>query len=103
MRGDLLGCFDITPEGFAALTRLALDSYDEYAALLGVAGWNAYRSNIVSTMEDPKGATCLVATQRRHPADTDLVAHGADVEEWLTIAQAFAGPPGAGRKPGQFA
>ncbi|HEY3464259.1 MAG TPA: wyosine base formation domain-containing protein, partial [Amycolatopsis sp.] len=29
--------------------------------------------------------------------------HGADVEEWLGIAQAFAGPPGAGRKPGQFA
>jgi uncharacterized protein (TIGR03084 family) len=46
---------------------------------------------------------CLVVTQRRHPADTDLVARGADVEEWLGIAQAFAGPPGAGREPGQFA
>ncbi len=46
---------------------------------------------------------CLVVTQRRHPADTDLVAHGADVEEWLGIAQAFAGPPGEGRKAGQFA
>lgn len=46
---------------------------------------------------------CLVVTQRRHPADTDLVATGADVEEWLRIAQAFAGPPGAGRKPGRFA
>ncbi|MEV4053448.1 TIGR03084 family metal-binding protein [Amycolatopsis sp. NPDC049688] len=46
---------------------------------------------------------CLVVTQRRHPADTGLVAHGADVEEWLGIAQAFAGPPGNGRKPGQFA
>ncbi|MEU5261616.1 TIGR03084 family metal-binding protein [Amycolatopsis sp. NPDC021455] len=45
---------------------------------------------------------CLVVTQRRHPADTGLVAHGADVEEWLGIAQAFAGPPGNGRKPGQF-
>jgi uncharacterized protein (TIGR03084 family) len=46
---------------------------------------------------------CLMITQRRHPADTDLVATGADVEEWLTLAQAFAGPPGEGRKPGQFA
>jgi uncharacterized protein (TIGR03084 family) len=46
---------------------------------------------------------CLVVTQRRHPADTDLVATGAGVEEWLTIAQAFAGPVGGGRKPGQFA
>ncbi|MFI5608019.1 TIGR03084 family metal-binding protein [Amycolatopsis sp. NPDC051903] len=46
---------------------------------------------------------CLVITRRRHHADTDLVATGADVEEWLGIAQAFAGPPGEGRKPGQFA
>jgi uncharacterized protein (TIGR03084 family) len=46
---------------------------------------------------------CLVVTQRRNPADTDLVATGEGVEEWLGIAQAFAGPPGEGRKPGQFA
>jgi uncharacterized protein (TIGR03084 family) len=41
---------------------------------------------------------CLV-TQRVHRADTDLVTSGTDAEEWLTIAQAFAGPPGAGRDP----
>ncbi|MEC3976130.1 TIGR03084 family metal-binding protein [Amycolatopsis sp. H20-H5] len=46
---------------------------------------------------------CHVVTQRRHPADTDLVAAGAGVEEWLGLAQAFAGPPGEGRKAGQFA
>ena len=40
---------------------------------------------------------CLVATQRRHPADTDLVATGPAAAEWLGIAQAFAGPPGPGR------
>ena len=43
---------------------------------------------------------CLLVTQRRHRADTDLVATGADAERWLGIAQAFAGPPGAGRAPG---
>jgi uncharacterized protein (TIGR03084 family) len=42
---------------------------------------------------------CLLVTQRRHRADTDLVATGADAERWLGIAQAFAGPPGAGRAP----
>ena len=42
---------------------------------------------------------CLVATQRRHRADTSLVAVGPVAEQWLTIAQAFAGPPGAGREP----
>jgi uncharacterized protein (TIGR03084 family) len=45
---------------------------------------------------------CLVVTRRRHPADTDLVARGRLAEEWLPIAQAYAGPPGAGRRPGQF-
>lgn len=45
---------------------------------------------------------CLVVTQRRHPADTDLVAEGPVATEWLSVAQAFAGPPGPGREPGQF-
>jgi uncharacterized protein (TIGR03084 family) len=45
---------------------------------------------------------CLLVTQRRHLADTDLTAVGPVATEWLTIAQAFAGPPGLGRTPGQF-
>lgn len=40
---------------------------------------------------------CLLATQRVHRDDTDLVAVGDDAEKWLTIAQAFAGPAGEGR------
>ena len=46
---------------------------------------------------------CLLVTQRRHVADTALITEGPVAAEWLTIAQAFAGPPGAGRQPGQFA
>ena len=42
-------------------------------------------------------------TQRRHRDDLALVAEGADADEWLDIAQAFAGPPGDGRAKGQFA
>jgi uncharacterized protein (TIGR03084 family) len=42
---------------------------------------------------------CLLVTRRRHRADTDLVAVGADADRWLDIAQAFAGPPGEGRSP----
>jgi uncharacterized protein (TIGR03084 family) len=45
---------------------------------------------------------CLVVTQRRHLADTDLATTGSHAQEWLAIAQAFAGPPGLGRQPGQF-
>jgi uncharacterized protein (TIGR03084 family) len=43
-----------------------------------------------------------VTTRRRHLADTDLVCEGAAAEEWMSIAQTFAGPPGAGRQPGEF-
>lgn len=46
---------------------------------------------------------CLVVTQRRHLADTSLVIEGPAATEWMSIAQCFAGPPGAGRVPGQFA
>jgi uncharacterized protein (TIGR03084 family) len=45
---------------------------------------------------------CLVVTRRRHVADTDLVVEGAVARLWMEIAQAFAGPPGSGRRPGQF-
>lgn len=45
----------------------------------------------------------LVVIQRRHRDDTGLEAVGPVADEWLSIAQAFAGPPGPGRKAGQFA
>ncbi|HEX9681639.1 MAG TPA: TIGR03084 family metal-binding protein [Acidimicrobiales bacterium] len=45
---------------------------------------------------------CLVVTQRRHLADTSLDITGPGAGEWLAIAQAFAGPPTDGRRPGQF-
>jgi uncharacterized protein (TIGR03084 family) len=46
---------------------------------------------------------CLLVTRRRHRADTAMVAAGPVADQWLSIAQSFAGPPGAGRLPGQFA
>ena len=45
---------------------------------------------------------CLVVTQRRHLDDTALVVEGDVADQWMHIAQAFAGPVGAGRTPGQF-
>jgi len=45
---------------------------------------------------------CLVVTQRRNLADTDLVATGPRAVEWLALAQAFAGAPGRGRRAGEF-
>jgi uncharacterized protein (TIGR03084 family) len=46
---------------------------------------------------------CLAVTQRRHLADTGLVVTGPLAQDWMGIAQAFAGAPGTGREPGQFA
>ncbi len=40
---------------------------------------------------------CSLVTQRRPRAELDVVAEGPDAQQWLTIAQAFAGPPGQGR------
>ena len=40
---------------------------------------------------------CMLVTQRRPHAELDVTAVGPDAERWLTIAQAFAGPPGSGR------
>lgn len=40
---------------------------------------------------------CALVTKRRSPAALDVVVDGPDARHWLQIAQAFAGPPGAGR------
>jgi uncharacterized protein (TIGR03084 family) len=40
---------------------------------------------------------CMLVTQRRPRSALDVHAVGDDAEKWLTIAQAFAGPPGPGR------
>jgi uncharacterized protein (TIGR03084 family) len=43
---------------------------------------------------------CLVVTRRRHRDDTALQICGEVADEWLTIAQAYAGSPGPGREAG---
>ena len=40
---------------------------------------------------------CYLVTQRRPVADLDVTAVGHDAQRWMTLAQAFAGPPGPGR------
>jgi len=48
-------------------------------------------------IDGPAGDWCRVVTQRIHPDDTALRCEGPRAREFLSIAQAFAGPPGAGR------
>ncbi|GII02147.1 TIGR03084 family metal-binding protein [Planobispora takensis] len=46
---------------------------------------------------------CLLVTRRRHRDDLAVTAVGEEADRWLDIAQAYRGPAGAGRTPGQFA
>jgi uncharacterized protein (TIGR03084 family) len=53
----------------------------------------------VSRVEGPALDFCLVVTQRRNRSDVELLVEGDVAVEWLSLAQAFAGPPGPGRPP----
>jgi uncharacterized protein (TIGR03084 family) len=44
---------------------------------------------------------CLIVTQRRHADDTQIIVRGETATQWISIAQAFAGPPEKGPEPGE--
>ena len=61
------------------------------------APWSRGPEDAPSTVRGDAGDFCRVATQRIHYRDTGLSWHGAAAEEFLQVAQTFAGPPGSGR------
>lgn len=63
----------------------------------GVWAWGP--DDAAQRVTGPAEDFCLLVTQRVHRRDTALRATGDDAQRWLDIAQAFAGPPGAGRDP----
>jgi uncharacterized protein (TIGR03084 family) len=65
--------------------------------------WTWGPSDASNRVTGPALDLALVVIQRRHRDDTAVVASGPVADEWLSIAQAFAGPAGPGRKAGQFA
>ena len=70
--------------------------------LRGPAGdeWTWGPADAGDRVRGPALDFCLVVTQRRHRDDVDLTVEGPVAEEWIAIAQAFAGPPGPGRRAG---
>lgn len=72
--------------------------------LIGPDGdvWAWGPEDATQLLSGPAVDFALLVTQRRHLDDLALETVGDDAEQWLAIAQAFAGPPGAGRAPGQF-
>lgn len=88
-----------------AVHDMAMPDADIHVALTTPSGdtvaWGAPGSP--DRVSGPLLDFCLVVTQRRHVADTALDVEGPAAVEWISIAQAFAGAPGPGRQPGQFA
>jgi uncharacterized protein (TIGR03084 family) len=91
------------PNSFRARRRgVPDDNVRVELAAPGGERWTWGPAGAENTVRGSAVGFCLVVTQRRHPSDTDVVATGPVATEWMTIAQAFAGPPGAGRRAGQF-
>ncbi|MFC8849255.1 MULTISPECIES: TIGR03084 family metal-binding protein [unclassified Micromonospora] len=64
--------------------------------------WVFGPADATQTITGPAVDLCLLAGRRRHHADLGLVATGPDAQAWLELAQAYRGPAGKGRAPGQF-
>jgi uncharacterized protein (TIGR03084 family) len=64
------------------------------------SSWTFGSPEAEQSVTGPALDLCLLATQRRHRSDLALTAVGPDADAWLDLAQAFAGPPGAGRPAG---
>jgi uncharacterized protein (TIGR03084 family) len=61
--------------------------------------WTYGPEDAANRVTGPALDFCYLVTQRRHRSDLALRAEGPVADEWLDIAQAFAGPPGSGREP----
>ncbi|MCD4523869.1 TIGR03084 family metal-binding protein [Nocardioides sp. cx-173] len=92
----------VRTRGFAFATHgLPAPAEDFRVELTAPSGeiWAWGPDDAVQRVSGPAYDFCLLATQRVHRDDTALVAEGAEAEQWLGIAQCFAGPPGEGRAP----
>lgn len=67
------------------------------------ARWDLGPQDADNRITGPAVDLCLLVTRRRHRDDLALTAVGAVAEQWLDLAQAYRGPAGPGRSPGQFA
>lgn len=72
----------------------------ELTAPSGTEVWAFGPPDAADRITGPALDFCLLVTQRAHRRDLALVASGPVAEEFLDVAQAFAGPPGRKRAPG---
>ena len=81
---------------------LTVPSHTPHVALQAPDGstWSWHTPSETDFVRGTAEDFCAVVTQRRHVADTGLVARGS-ATDWLQVAQCFAGPPVDGPAPGQ--
>jgi uncharacterized protein (TIGR03084 family) len=60
--------------------------------------WTWGPEDAADRVTGPAEDFCLLVVQRRHRSQTALTATGPVADQWLDLAQAFAGAPGPGRK-----
>jgi uncharacterized protein (TIGR03084 family) len=85
---------------YAYLVHEVPDSGDPVRVELSGAGGGAWGpEDAADRVTGPALDFALLVTQRRHLDDVDLTITGPTAEQWMSIAQAFAGPAGPGRKP----
>ena len=100
-----LAWFGVRTRDFSFLARGLTPPAGEFRVELTApsgALWQFGPGDAAQQISGPAVDFCLLVTRRRHRDDVALVAAGPDADRWLDIAQAYAGPPGPGRAPGQF-
>jgi uncharacterized protein (TIGR03084 family) len=87
-----------------AIHERVMPEVDVHVALTAPDGdtWTWGDPTSTDSVRGPALDFCLIVTQRRHLEDVSLEITGAAATEWMSIAQAFAGAPGAGRQAGQL-
>ncbi|SRR6266487_4437013 len=109
LRTDRIGHlarFGVRTRDFAFIQRGLAPPTEEFEVELAApsgATWRYGPTGAGQRVTGPAVDFCLLVTRRRHRDDLALTATGADANRWLDIAQAYVGPPGPGRAPGQFA
>jgi uncharacterized protein (TIGR03084 family) len=98
--------FGVRTRDFAFLARGLTPPAGEFRVELAApsgALWVFGPDDAPQRVSGPAADFCLLVTRRRHRDDLALTAEGPEAGRWLDIAQAYVGPPGPGRAPGQFA
>ena len=112
---DALGLPPVATSRLRHIAELGVQTRDFAFSIHGMRSpWSAFRIELTA----PDGATwtwgpakaadritgsaldfCLLVAQRRHRDDLELTATSGPADDWLDIAQVFAGPAGSGRNP----